>query len=115
MKKAEEIYNDALIFDDIPKNYNIFEINCFMSLKILLKQFYNGHITKEKASVEKKKIFISFEKNNFMADLYKEHTEDIRKTEELRIMLRHQLKDSSEQSLETALKLIELYSKEKWL
>lgn len=114
MKQAEEIYSDALSYDEIPETYNIFEVNCFMSLKILLKQFYNGQVTKERASLEKNKIYKSYEDNMKKAQLYEQHILDIKATEDLRVLLRKQLNEKSVESLETALKLIELYSKERW-
>ena len=40
MKTAEEIFEDARLSDDIPDYHNVIEINCFMSLRILLKQEY---------------------------------------------------------------------------
>ena len=46
--------------------------------------------------------------------MFKEHIDNIAKTSDLRILLRHQLNEQSEYSLETALKLIELYSNEDW-
>ena len=119
MKMAGEIFEDARKYDDIPKNYNILEINCFMSLRILLKQYYNKHITKEQASREKIKIFKSYESNKkqyeFKETIYNEHLQNIRKTEDLSNLLRHQLKEQDKYTLNTALKLIELYSNERWL
>ena len=46
--------------------------------------------------------------------MFKEHANKIAKTEDLRTLLRHQLNEQSEYSLETALKLIQLYSNERW-
>lgn len=118
MKTAEEIFNDARFSEDIPDYENILEINCFMSLRILLKQFYNNHITKEQASRLKLKIFRRYEKDKkqleFKKNLYDEHIKRNAETSELRRLLRHQLKEQDEYSLETALKLISLYSNERW-
>lgn len=118
MKTTEEIYEDARKKEDIPKGYNILEINCFMSLRILLKQYYNNHISKEQAAKEKVKIFKAYENNKkqyeFKESMFDEHVENIRKTEKVRTLLRHQLNEQSKYSLDTALKLIELYSNERW-
>ena len=118
MKTAEEIFNDARFSEDIPDYENILEINCFMSLRILLKQFYNNHITKEQASRLKLKIFRRYEKDKkqleFKKNLYDEHIKRNAETSELRRLLRHQLKEQDEYSFETALKLISLYSNERW-
>jgi hypothetical protein len=120
VKTAEEIFEDTLKFNDIPEEYkNVLEINCFMSLRILLKQFNNNHISKEQASREKMKIFRNYNENKkeyeFKNEMYDEYIDNIKKTSELRMMLRHQLNEQSEYSLDTALKLIEFYSKERWL
>ena len=50
----------------------------------------------------------------FEENMFKEHISNIAKTSDLRILLRYQLNEQSEYSLETALKLIELYSNERW-
>ena len=95
-----------------------FSVNCFMSLRILLKQFYNKHIDKDQATKIKNRIYKTYEDNKkhleFKQEIYNEHIENIKKTEDLRNMLRMQLNEQSEYSLETALKLIELYSNERW-
>lgn len=118
MKTAEEIFEDARLCDDIPNYHNVIEINCFMSLRILLKQFYNKHISKEQATNLKNKIYKKYNDNKkqyeFEENMFKEHISNIAKTSDLRILLRHQLNEQSEYSLETALKLIELYSNERW-
>lgn len=118
MKTPEEIFNDALNCEDIPNYHNVLEINCFMSLRILLKQFYNNHISQGQATKLKNKIYKKYNDNikeyEFEEKMFKEHISNIAKTSELRILLRHQLNEQSEYSLETALKLIELYSNERW-
>lgn len=118
MKTAEEIFEDARLCDDIPNYHNVIEINCFMSLRILLKQFYNKHISKEQATNLKNKIYKKYNDNKkqyeFEENMFKEYIDNIAKTEDLRTLLRHQLNEQSEYSLETALKLIELYSNEDW-
>lgn len=119
MKTVEEIFEDARTSIDIPNEYtNVLEINCFMSLRILLKQFQNNHISKELATREKMKIFRTYEdakkQYEFKEAMFDEYIENIKKTEDLRNLLRCQLNEQSEYSLETALKLIELYSKERW-
>lgn len=118
MKTAEEIFEDTRKSDDIPEYDNILEINCFMSLRILLQQYYNKNITQEQATKQKNKIFVTYNKNKkqyeFEKNMFDKNIEDIKKTEDLRCMLRHQLNEQSEYSLDTALKLIELYSNERW-
>lgn len=118
MKTAEEIFEDARLSDDIPNYHNVIEINCFMSLRILLKQFYNKYISQTQATNLKNKIYKKYNDNKkqyeFEESMFKEHANKIAKTEDLRTLLRHQLNEQSEYSLETALKLIELYSNEDW-
>lgn len=119
MKTAQEIFEDALHSEDILDSYtNILEINCFMSLRILLKQFYNNHIDKEQASKLKNKIFKKYNDNKkqyeFKQRMFDEHIDKINQTGELRILLRQQLNEQSKYSLETALRLIGLYSHERW-
>lgn len=118
MKTAEEIFEDARLSDDIPDYHNVIEINCFMSLRILLKQFYNKHISQTQATNLKNKIYKKYNDNKkqyeFEERMFKEHANKIAKTEDLRTLLKHQLNEQSEYSLETALKLIELYSNERW-
>ena len=118
MKTAEEIFEDARLCDDIPNYHNVLEINCFMSLRILLKQFYNKHISQTQATNLKNKIYKKYNDNKkqyeFEENMFKEHISNIAKTSDLRILLRYQLNEQSEYSLETALKLIELYSNERW-
>ena len=118
MKTAEEIFEVARKYEDIPNYRNVLEINCFMSLRILLKQYYNNHITKEQAGSLKKKIYGTYAQNKkeyeFKNSMFDEHIENINKTSELRVLLRHQLNEQSKYCLETALKLIEAYSNEEW-
>lgn len=71
MKTAEEIFEDALKFDEIPKGYDqIIEICCFEALKRLLLQFRNNHITKELATSEKMKIFRIYNQNKKLYEFY---------------------------------------------
>lgn len=119
MVTAEEIFEDVRLNNDIPERYtNILEINCFMSLRILMKQFQNNHISKELATREKKKIFKIYENNvkeyQFKKNMFDKHIDNIKRTGQVRCLLRHQLNEQSEYSLDTALKLIELYSHEDW-
>ncbi len=119
MKKADEIYEDTLKYDQIPENYNVLETNCFLSLKRLLGMFFNKQINKENASLEKNKIFRIYELDKkqleFKIDIYNEHIEKINKTEALRCLLRKQIFEKNEdECLKTALRLLELYSGERW-
>ena len=63
MKTAEEIFEDARLSDDIPDYHNVIEINCFMSLRILLKQFYNKHISQTQATNLKNTMIIKSNMN----------------------------------------------------
>ena len=118
MKTTEEIFNDARYAEDIPSYDNILEINCFMSLRVLLQQYYNKQITQRQASNIKNKIYRTYNDNikqyKFKKDMFNKHIEKIKETEDLRILLRKQLNEQNEYSLNTALKLIELYSNERW-
>ena len=119
MKKSEEIYEDTLKYDQIPENYNMLETNCFLSLKRLLGLYFNNQISKENAGTEKKKIFKIYELDKkqleFKMEMYKEHIEKINKTAAISCVLRKQLLEEDEKScLITALRMLELYSGERW-
>jgi|GEM_PF-2944830 len=118
MKSGEEIYKDAVKLDDIPEYENVIEINTFMALKELLIQFQNKNISKEKAAQWKNQIIGKYETNKSVYELqigiHKKTIDNISKTEDVRSLLRHQLINKDVHSLETALKLIGLYSEEKW-
>lgn len=119
MKTAEEIFNDVLKCDDIPYYETVIEINCFMSLRELTVQYQNQRLSKEQCTKIKTQIFGTYENNKreyeFKKSILDESLKNIEKTEDIRCMLRTQLKEESPKSLEVALKLIELYSGEKWL
>ena len=87
---------------------------CFMSLRILLKQFYNKHISKEQATNLKNKIYKKYNDNKkqyeFEENMFKEHISNIAKTSDLRILLRHQLNEQSEYKIEPK-KIRFVYSK----
>ena len=112
MKKAEEIYEDALNYEYIPDEYGILESNCFLSLKRLLNLYYSNQVSKEYATSEKNKIFRMYELDKAQLENRTDRTNQIQNLKsELRKIL---LQSNTSECLISALKLIEVYSGERW-
>lgn len=123
MKTSEQIIEDAKTIEDIPNDYNLLEMQLFLMIKQILTMYYNKQISKENANNKKqqaiKKYHDLIKQYEFERSMFKEHIENIKKTENLRIKLRKQLNSNGEiteerlcETLNTCLELIELYSGE---
>ena len=116
MKTAEEISQDALKLDEPTRGYSLLELHLYITLKALYKQYHNKLISKEQGAKLKKLAMSDYynrvKQNEVLAEFLKKHIANISKTEKLRMQLRHELKDKSENALNTAIELIEAYSGE---
>lgn len=118
MKDIKEICKDA-INDNMNDTYtNIIEISAFVAIRDIAIQFANKRIDQQTATILKNKVFKAYEDNKkeyeFKEQVYDTYLAKINKTEDLRSKLRHQLKENNTSCLDTALKLIEIYSGEEW-
>ena len=99
----------------IPKNLNVCEQGCYLSLRALYKEYRMNEIDPQKATLDKKQIRIQYANDvrdwTFWGGIFKQTIEDIAKTNEKRSELR---KCKPEDRLRVALELIELYSGEDW-
>lgn len=99
MKKSEEIMKAVVQFETAPADFNLIESECFLVLKRLYLMFRNEEITRDASTKMKQKILKSYEeeviKYDFMISMYKEHIENIKKTENDRIKL-HKLLNKTE-------------------
>lgn len=121
MKSKEQIINDLIKIEMPSEDYNLIEIQCFLSLKKLLIMYHNRQITPEKATETKKIILAKYESDKkqfeFEENMWKEYIENINKTEDLKTKLRKQLSSNTEinEVLNTCIELIQLFTKEEFI
>lgn len=100
MKSKEEIIKAVAKNESIPKDYNLFEIYCFLCLKETAKMFYNKQITKEHATSTKKLILSEYEKAEkeweFEHSMFQEHIQNIKATENARTKLHKMMNGKDE-------------------
>lgn len=88
----------------------LLELHLYQALEIIRWRYYNNQIDKATALKLKDKAIKKYDSQvkqyEFMVDMFKTHVENIKKTEMLRTEFR------KNPNLETAKKLIELYSGE---
>lgn len=101
-----EIEKIVMTSDNPPSSFNNIEIHLFFVLQDILIRFQNGRISKEQATKLKKQAIENYNKSKEQYQIFEYYNSLISKTEHLRIELR------KEPKLETAIKLIELYSGE---
>lgn len=106
MRNPKEIEKAVAKLDIPPESYRNIEIHLFFVLQNILINFRKGRISKEQASKLKMRAFNNYQKVKKEYEIYEYYTKMIVQTEKLRIELR------KDKKLETALKLIELYSGE---
>lgn len=106
MLNSKEIERAVAKLDEPPDSYNNIEIHLFFVLQDILVKFRQGRLSKEQATRLKKQAIQNYEVSKASYSTYQYYTDMIAKTEHLRIQLR------KDKKLETALKLIELYSGE---
>lgn len=121
MKSKEQIINDLIKIEMPSEDYNLIEIQCFLSLKKLLIMYHNRQITPEKATETKKIILAKYESDKkqfeFEENMWKEYIENINKTEDLKTKLRKQLSSNTEinEVLNSCIELIQLFTKEEFI
>lgn len=119
MKTSEQIVQDAVNKKEI-QNYNLLEMQLYLVIKQILIMYFNNQINKEQANIQKQKAIGKYESDlklyEFQKNMFEEHVENIKKTENLRIKLRKQLNENTElgEILNTCIELIELYSGEEF-
>ena len=124
MMTAETIIQDA-IQNKETTNYNLLEIHLYLVIKQILKMYYNNQLSKEQAN--KYKTLAVKDYNNRVKQyevedaMFKEHIENIKKTESLKIKLRKKYKSDEAiteekifEILNICIELIELYSGEEF-
>ena len=123
MRNTEEILNDIKTNQDIPQDYSLLEMHCYLCLKKVILMYQNNQLSKEQAVGIKIRINAEYEKQKkeyeFQQSLYKKHIENISNTENLRTRLRKRLnskepitEESLCETINLCLELIELYSTE---
>lgn len=112
MKTVEEIQKT-----NSTEELNLFEMQLYLVIKRLLIMYYNNQISLEEAKKIKSKAIKEYENQIFLYEIYQQHIENIKKTENLRIKLRKQLNSNTEVNdvLNTAIELIQLYSGEEFI
>ena len=114
-KDFKELEELAKTDHPVPKDLNVCEQSCYLSLRALYKEYRMNGIDPEKATLDKKQIRIQYANDVkdwiFWNSLFKRSIDDIARTDEKRAQLR---KCKPEDRLRTALELIELYSGEDW-
>lgn len=110
---------DALAYvgANMPQGLTQTEQLYFLSVRMIYKQYTNGHIDEKQAKREKslsEKAFADYEKLNGMGDLLRQENIDrMLATERLRSCLREKIK-ADEDILPILLELVEIYSGEKF-
>ncbi|MBO5179301.1 MAG: hypothetical protein J6B87_03025 [Clostridia bacterium] len=91
----------------------LLELHLYQALEIIRWRYHNNQINKETAFKLKdravKKYDAQVKQYEFMTNMFKEHVENIKKTETLKIEFR------KNPNLDTAKKLLELYSGEMFI
>lgn len=106
MLNPKEIEKAVAKLDIPPKSYNNIEMHLFFVLQDILIRFRQGRLSKEQASRLKLQAINNYESSKVSYETYHHFTSLINNTEHLRMQLR------KDKKIETALKLIELYSGE---
>lgn len=119
MKLVEEITQKALNSTDL-EDLNLLELHCCLCIRQLLVMYHNNQISQEQARKLKQKIYRDYNSRakeyEFKESMFNEHVENIKRTEDLKAVLRKQLNSNTElyQIVNTAIELLELYSGEKF-
>lgn len=128
---SQQIIQDATKNKEM-KNYSLLDMHLYLVIKQILVMYFNNQISKEQANIQKTRAVKMYEDNKkqyeFMESMWQEHIDNIIPTENLRIKLRKQLlnmkttyEDTTEACLElneivdTCIKLIEIYSGERFV
>ena len=120
MKTSQEIIENTKNNVDVRK-YNLLELQLYLVIKQILAMYFNNQISKEEANKLKQKAVKEYESNKkqfeFEHNMWKQHIENIKNTENLRIRLRKQLNSNTElkEIINTCLELIQLYSGEEFI
>ena len=117
---TEQIIKDASQNKEM-KDYALLDIRLYLVIKQILIMYFNNQISKEQANELKQKAVKEYESNKkqfeFEHNMWKQHIENIKNTENLRIRLRKQLNSNTElnEIINTCLELIQLYSGEEFI
>lgn len=123
MRNAEEILEDVKNQNDIPKDYELLEMYCFLCLKKIILMYQNNQLNKETAQKQKQLVFAKYngkkKEYEFQQSLFKKYIDTIQPTENLRITLRKKLQEKTTiteerlgELLSICLELIRIYSGE---
>lgn len=123
MRNAEEILEDVKIQNDIPKDYELLEMYCFLCLKKIILMYQNNQLNKETAQKQKQLVFAKYngkkKEYEFQQSLFKKYIDTIQPTENLRTTLRKKLQEKTPiteerlgELLSICLELIRIYSGE---
>lgn len=96
MKTSEQIIKDVSNKEKI-EGYNLLEMHLYLTIKQILKMYFNNQISKEEAVKYKQQAVKEYEMNKkdyeFQQSMFKEHIKTYASTEMLRTKLRKKLKD----------------------
>lgn len=88
---AEQIIQDATQNKEI-ENYNLLDMHLYLVIKQILVMYFNKQISKEQANIQKQKAVKIYEDNKkqyeFENNMFQEHIQNLRDTENARIKLR---------------------------
>ncbi|MBR3133368.1 MAG: hypothetical protein IKG42_04815 [Clostridia bacterium] len=119
---SDQIIKDASSETDF-KDYTLLDMQLSLLIKQILKMYFNHQISKEEAQRYKlqavKKYEMDKKNYEFQKDMFQQHVNNIRDTEELRIKLRKKLNEQDpvteerlSEILNIALEIIEITYKE---
>ena len=128
---SEQIIEDVRKNKEM-KNYSLLDMHLYLVIKQILVMYFNNQISKEQANIQKTKAVKMYEDNKkqyeFMESMWQEHIDNIIPTENLRVKLRKQLLELKSTAtdvaeicsqyteiIDTCIKLIEIYSGEKFV
>lgn len=111
MRDVEEIMRGALRGERIPDGYNLIESEAWGALRQIAVMYKRGEMSKEKASENKRRIYVEYEREakefELANELYKEYIERvIMKTENNRTKLR-KMEGSDREKLEVCMEILE--------
>lgn len=96
MKTSEQIIQDASNKEKV-EDYSLLELLLYLTIKQILKMYFNNQLSKEEANYYKQIAVKDYESKlkdyEFQQSMFQEHIKNMKDTEMLRTKLRKKLKD----------------------
>ena len=97
MRASDQIIKDASNKESV-EDYLLLELHLYLTIKQILKMYFNNQISKEEANHYKQIAVKDYETKvkeyEYQRQMYQDHVKNIKDTEFLRINLRKKLKDN---------------------